>query len=170
MSEILTNFGVVWPAFIAQVVAFVLVLFVLQRYAFKPIIAILEERRRRIAEGQENAENIKRQLAESERKYQEILDRANAQAQGLINDARASSDALAQRRQEDAAAEAQRIVARAHEATEQEHDRVLNEVKRELGRLVIETTTRVTGKILTPEDRSRLDEETARQISAPSRN
>ena len=165
MSEILTNFGVNWAAFFAQAIAFGLVLFVLQRYAFKPIIAVLEERRRRIAEGQANAEKIKVQLAESERKYQEILDRANAQAQTLLNEARASSDALGQRRQEEAAAEATRIVARAHEATEQEHARVLSDVKRELGRLVIDTTARVTGKILTPEDRSRLDDETARQIA-----
>ncbi len=165
MSGILTTFGVVWPAFIAQVIAFGLVLFILQRYAFAPIIAILEERRRRIAEGQANADKIKLQLAESERKYQEILDRANSQAQALINEARTSSDALAQKRQEEAAAEAARIVARAHDATVQEHDRVLAEVKRELGRLVIETTSRVTGKILTPEDRTRLDEETARQLA-----
>jgi F-type H+-transporting ATPase subunit b len=47
----------------------------------------------------------------------------------------------------------------------QEHARVLSDVKRELGRLVIDTTARVTGKILTPEDRARLDEETARQIA-----
>jgi F-type H+-transporting ATPase subunit b len=170
MSEILTNFGIDWPAFIAQVIAFSLVLFVLKRYAFGPIITVLEERRRRIAEGQANAEKIKLQLAESERKYQEMLDRANTQAQALINEARASSDALAQRRQEEATAEAQRIVARAHEATVQEHDRVLNEVKRELGRLVIDTTARVTGKILTPEDRARLDAETAGQINGLSRN
>jgi F-type H+-transporting ATPase subunit b len=165
MSEILTNFGVNWPAFFAQAIAFGLVLFVLQRYAFKPIIAVLEERRRRIAEGQANAEKIKVQLAESERRYQEILDRANSQAQTLLNEARASSDALGQRRQDEASAEAARIVARAHEATVQEHARVLSDVKRELGRLVIDTTARVTGKILTPEDRARLDEETARQIA-----
>lgn len=165
MSGILQIFGVEWPAFIAQCIAFVLVLFILKRYAFGPIIIILEERRRRIAEGQENAEKIKKQLAESERKYQEILDRANTQAQALINDARASSDALAQRRQEEAAAEAARIIDHAHQATVQEHDRVLNEVKRELGRLVIDTTSRVTGKILTSEDRRRIDEETASQIA-----
>jgi F-type H+-transporting ATPase subunit b len=165
MHDIMTNFGVTWTAFISQGIAFALVLFILQRYAFKPIIAILEERRRRIAEGQENAEKIKVQLTESERKYQEMIDRAQAEAQALINDARTSSDALAQRRQEEANAEASRIVARAHEATEQERDRVLTEVKRELGRLVIETTARVTGKILTPEDRRRLTEETVRQIA-----
>ncbi len=165
MQEILHSFGVSWPAFFAQLLAFTAVFFILKTYAFQPIINVLEERRRRIAEGQANAEKIKQQLTESEAKYREMLDQANAQAQKLINEARASSDSLAQRRQQDAITEAERIVARAHEATVLEHDRVLNEVKRELGRLVIDTTAKVTGKILTPEDQQRLSEEASRQVA-----
>jgi F-type H+-transporting ATPase subunit b len=165
MDAILTNFGVTWPAFIAQVLTFALVLFILTRFAFKPIIAVLEERRKNIEQGQANAEKIKVQLAESEKKVREALDAANAQAQSLINEARASGDALAQRRQAEATEEAARIIARARETTMLEHDRVLSEVKREIGRLVIETTAKVTGKVLTDEDRSRLNEETASQLA-----
>ena len=157
-------FGLNWPAFIAQVLAFSIVLFVLKTYAFGPIINVLEERRRRIAEGQLNADKIKQQLAESEVRYRELLDKANAQSQKLIEEARSSSDALAQRRALDATTEAERIIARAREATTLEHDRVLSEVKRELGRLVIETTAKVTGKVLTPEDQQRLGDETVRQL------
>lgn len=142
-----------------------IVFYVLKTYAFQPIIDVLEERRRRIAEGQANAEKIKAQLAESEAKYREMLDNAQAQGQKLINEARQSSDALAQRRSQEAVTEAERIIARAREATTLEHDRVLSEVKRELGRLVIETTSKVTGKVLTPEDQARLGEETTRQIA-----
>ena len=159
------TFGINWPAFIAQVLAFLIVLYVLKTYAFGPIINVLEERRRRIAEGQANAEKIKAQLAESEVKYRELLDQANAQAQKIINEARNSSDALAQRRSQEAVTEGERIIARAREATQLEHDRVLNEVKRELGRLVIETTSKVTGKVLTAEDQARLGEETTRQLA-----
>ena len=61
--------------------------------------------------------------------------------------------------------EAERIIARAREATTLEHDRVLSEVKRELGRLVIETTSKVTGKVLTPDDQRRLEQETNQQIA-----
>ena len=159
------TFGVSWPAFIAQVLAFLIVLYVLKTYAFGPIINVLEERRRRIAEGQANAEKIKAQLAESEVKYRELLDQANAQAQRIINEARSSSDALAQRRSQEAVTEGERIIARAREATQLEHDRVLSEVKRELGRLVIDTTAKVTGKVLTADDQARLGEETTRQLA-----
>ena len=158
-------FGLNWPAFIAQVLAFSIVFYVLKTYAFGPIINVLEERRKRIAEGQANADKIKQQLAESEVRYRELLDKANAQAQKLIDEARSSSDALAARRAQDATTEAERIVARAREATTLEHDRVLSEVKRELGRLVIETTAKVTGKVLTPDDQQRLGEETVRQLA-----
>lgn len=164
MSEILRTFGVNWPGFIAQSIAFGAVVFILWKFAFGPIIAVLEERRRRIAEGMANADKIKSQLAASELKYKEILDQANAQAQKLVNEARASSDSLAERRQQDAIAEAERIVARARETTMLEHDRVLNDVKRELGRLVIDTASKVTGKILNDDDQRRLVEETARQV------
>ena len=161
MQEILHNFGVNWAAFFAQLITFGVVFYILKTYAFQPIISVLEERRQRISEGQANAEKIKKQLAESEAKYREVLDQANA----LINEARTSSDSLASRRQQEAITEAERIVARAHEATVLEHDRVLSEVKRELGRLVIDTTAKVTGKILTPEDQQRLSEETSRQVA-----
>ena len=157
-------FGLNWAGFIAQVITFSIVAYVLKTYAFQPIIDVLEERRRRIAEGQANADKIKQQLADSEVKYRELLDQANAQSAKLIAEARTSSDALAARRAQEAVTESERIIARAREATTLEHDRVLSEVKRELGRLVIETTSKVTGKVLTPEDQQRLGEETTRQI------
>ena len=81
-------FGLNWPAFIAQTLAFLIVFYILKTYAFQPIIDVLEERRRRIAEGQSNAEKIKAQLAESETKPREMLDQAQAQGQKLINEAR----------------------------------------------------------------------------------
>ena len=68
-------FGLNWPAFIAQVLAFCIVFYILKAYAFGPIINVLEERRKRIAEGQANAEKIKQQLAESEVRYRELLDK-----------------------------------------------------------------------------------------------
>lgn len=166
MHDILHTFGVTWPTFIAQLLTVGIVYYVLKTYAFGPIIRILEERRRRIEEGQANAEKIQHQLAAAESRYQEILNKANAESQRMINEARESAHALGERRQQDAIAESERILSRAREATQLEHDRVLVELKREVGRLVVETTAKVSGKILTDDDQRRLSEETARQIAA----
>ena len=77
MGNVAQQFGVYWPNLIAQVVLFAIVYWVLKRFAFRPVIAMLEERRRRIEEGQLNAENIKKQLAAAQAKYEEILAKAN---------------------------------------------------------------------------------------------
>jgi F-type H+-transporting ATPase subunit b len=55
---------------------------------------------------------------------------------------------------------------KAREATERDHDRMLADLKREVGRLVVQTTATVTGKILTPEDQKRLAEEAAKQLAS----
>src|SRR6059058_1456449 len=151
--------------FLSQVISFAIVAFLLRRFAYKPILAVLEERRRRIAEGQLNAEKIKKQLAEAEQRYAEILAKANADAQRMIDEARESSAHLAERKQQEAIAAAEQILAKAREASAIEHERTMESLKRELGRLVVETTAKVTGKVLTSEDQQRLQEETLRQLA-----
>lgn len=166
VKDIFAQFGVEWPKFIAQVLLFIIVYFVLSKFAFKPIIAMLEERRRRIEEGQLNAEKIKQQLVESEARYAEILNKANTDAQRLIDEARTSSSVLAERRAQQAITEAEQIIAKAREATSLDRDRMMTDLKREVGRLVIDTTAKVTGKVLTSEDHQRLTADVAREATA----
>ncbi|MBA3960553.1 MAG: F0F1 ATP synthase subunit B [Chthoniobacterales bacterium] len=160
------RFGLNLWMFLSQVVSFVIVALLLRQFAYKPILAVLEERRQKIAEGLLNAEKIKQQLAEAEQRYQEILAKGNAAAQKMIDEARASAGVVAERKQQEAAAAAEQIMAKAGEASALEHERTMSQLKRELGRLVIDTTAKVTGKVLTSEDQRRLQDEAARQVSA----
>src|ERR1700720_4706649 len=165
-AKVAEQFGVNWANLIAQVLLFAIVYWVLKRFAFKPVIAMLEERRRRIEEGQLNAENIKKQLAAAQAKYEEILAKANAEAQRLIEEVRASGDRLAEQKRQEAVAAAEQIALKAQEAMSLERERIMAELKQELGRLVVDTTVRVTGKVLTPQDHQRINEETAREVAA----
>jgi F-type H+-transporting ATPase subunit b len=160
------TFGFDTKIFLSQVVSFVIVALVLRQFAYKPILAVLEERRQRIAEGLLNAEKIKQQLAEAEQRHAEILAKANAQAQRMIDEARESAAHVAERKQQEAVAAAEQIMAKAREASAIEHERTMVELKRELGRLVVNTTAKVTGKVLTADDQKRLQEEAARQIAS----
>ena len=73
---------------------------------------------------------------------------------------------LADRKQQEAITAAEQILAKAREASAIEHERTMTQLKRELGRLVVETTAKVTGKVLSPDDQRRLQEEAARTLSA----
>jgi len=160
------TFGLDWPHFVAQVLSFSIVTFLLYRFAYKPILTILEERRQRIAESLANAEKIKAELAKTEAMQREALEKANAQAAKLIEEARAAAARVQEQETQKAIAAAEQIIAKAREATAQDHAKMMADLKREVGRLVVQTTATVTGKILTPEDQKRLAEETAKQVAA----
>ena len=151
--------------FLSQVISFVLVAILLRRFAYQPILNVLHERRERIAESLRNAEKIKQQLAEAEKHHAEILAKAHAEAQKMIDEARESSAHLADRKLQEAIVAAEQVMAKAREASALEHERTMAELKRQVGRLVVETTAKVTGKVLTSEDQRRLQEEAARQLA-----
>jgi F-type H+-transporting ATPase subunit b len=152
--------------FFSQVISFIIVAYLLKRFAYKPILNVLQQRREQIAQAHLNAEKIKQQLAEAEQRHAEILAKANGEAQKMIEEARSSASHLADRKQQEAIAAAEQILVKAREASAIEHERTMTQLKRELGRLVVETTAKVTGKVLTPDDQRRLQEEAARTLSA----
>ncbi|HPY30581.1 MAG TPA: F0F1 ATP synthase subunit B [Verrucomicrobiota bacterium] len=166
MGETLHALGIEWPKLIAQTINFAIVLFVLWKWAYQPVLKMLELRREKVAESITNADKIKAELAATEARRQEILNQARDQAGKLIEEARAAAARVQAQETQRAVAQAEQIVAKAQEATAQDHARMLMELKREVGRLVVQTTAAVTGKVLTPDDQRRLIEEANRQLTA----
>ena len=165
-SSIAATFGVNWPHLIAQIVSFGIVCVVLYMLAYKPILQMLEARRQQIAAGLANAEKVKQELARIEAERQNVLLKADAAGKQLIEEARAAAARVQAQETQKAIAAGEEIIARAHEAAARDRDQMFAELKREVGRLVVQTTATVTGKILTPEDHRRLAEETTRQLAS----
>jgi F-type H+-transporting ATPase subunit b len=165
VESIARTFGVDWPHLFAQMISFGIVCAVLYGLAYKPILKMLETRRQQIAAGLANAARIKAELARIEVERQDVLTRAGAEGKQLIDEARAAAARVRAEETKKANTAAAEIIARAHEAALRDHARMLAELKREVGRLVVQTTASVTGKILTAEDHRRLAEETATQLS-----
>ena len=89
-----------------------------------------------------------------------MLARAHVEAKALIEEAHAAAARVQAEETRRPSPPHRRSSPRAHEAAAQERARLLAELKREMGRLVLQTTATVTGKILTAEDQRRLAEET----------
>ena len=155
-----------WVHLGAQMISFGIVCAVLYALAYKPILRILEARRQQIAGGLANAEKIKAELARIEVERQDVLTQAGAEGKQLIDEARAAAARVQAEETQKAIAAAEQILVRAHETAERERAKMLAEIKREVGRLVVQTTASVTGKILTADDHRRLAEETATQLAA----
>ena len=166
LQRIATTFGIDWPHLMAQTISFCIVCALLYWLAYRPILRMLEARRKQIADGLANAEKIRAELATTEAQRQEVLAQAHLQASSIVQDARAAGARLEALEGQKAAAAARDVLAAARQAAESEHARMLGELKREVGRLVLQTTASVTGKVLTADDQRRLAEETARQLSS----
>jgi len=166
LETIARTFGVDWPHLLAQMVSFAIVCAILYRLAYKPILRMLEARRQQIAQGLANTEKINATLADIDAQRARTMAEAQAEATRLITEARELVRRIHNQETERAIAAAEQIGRRAREAAEQEHARMLIELRREVGRLVAQTTEAVIGRVLTAQDQQRLAEESATHLTS----
>jgi F-type H+-transporting ATPase subunit b len=166
VSELFGKFGVNWPFFIAQVICFILVMIVLRKYAFGPVQEMLEQRRARIAEGEDKLKLIEKQLAESAATTAAAIAKANDEAIRMVAEAKQGAAAFSEQKAQDAIAQAQQSLVKAEAAAKADRDRLTVELKREFGRLVVATTAQVADKVLTADDQRRLNEAALTKVEA----
>jgi F-type H+-transporting ATPase subunit b len=164
VGQIARTFGVDWSHLMAQVISFSIVCLLLYLFAYKPILKMLATRRELIAQGLANSEQIKAELAKTEVQRQEVLARANSAATEFIEEARSAAARLREQETQKAIAAAEHIMDQARAAAASDHTRMLAQLKQEVGRLVVQTTAAITGKVLTTEDQQRLAEATASEL------
>jgi F-type H+-transporting ATPase subunit b len=172
-ADIVQNFedigsqtGFTLPQFIAQCVAVIVLFTLLHKLAWKPVRTILEQRRKTIEDSMANADKIKKELADAETTRLSIIQKANEQANRIIAEAEKSAAIVTEQRAKEATRQAEDIIKTAHEASVLDRNRLMAELKRQIGDLVIQTTEKVTGKVLTADDQARLNSETVRQVEA----
>lgn len=166
LKDIPAEFGLNGWAFLCQVISFSIVAFLLYKFAYNPILTVLDERRKRIEEGLANATRVEQKLAEAQVAAAAVLAKANDEAGRMIEEARAATKQISERENQRAVEQAGEIIQKAREAGEAEQRRLMAELKKELSRLIVETTARVTGKVLTAGDQKKITEEATKELAA----
>lgn len=165
LEAIIAKFGVSWPTLIAQIVNFGLVAIVLYFLAVKPVAATLDERQQKIADGLQYAEEMKTQLAEAERERAEKIKEAAQEAQRILSEAREQSREMIEQKTQEAAAQAEAIIRKASEATELERQKMLSDVRQEVARLVVATTSTVLSRELSDADKATFADAAAKELA-----
>ena len=164
ISKIIQDFGISWPFFLAQVINFSVVGFVLWRFAFKPVMATLDERQKKIADGLRYADEMKAKLEALQQESVATAKRAQADASKVIDEARKSAKEFLDKQSQEASAKAGEILVKAQQVIELEKKKMLAEARTEIAHLVVETTQRVLSRELSDADRSRYNESAAREL------
>ena len=164
VQQIAETFGVDWPHLGAQIISFSIVCFLLHRFAYKPVLQMLDQRRQQIAQGIADKEKIRVELEQTGAERLRIMQQADAKATQVIEEAHAAAARLLEKETQKAIAVAEQVIQKAREAALLEHERMLAELRREVGILVVQATASITRKMLTPEDQRRMAEETVTQL------
>jgi F-type H+-transporting ATPase subunit b len=165
ITKLFDDFGIDAPLLIAQIVCFSVVIIVLWRFAFKPVLATIDERQRQIQNGLRYTEEMKAKLAQTQQETAGLIKQAQAEGARFIEDARRAAKELSDRQQKEASARAEDLIVKAQQAMELEHKRMMEEARTEVARLVVTTTQRVLAKELSEADRSRYTAAAARELT-----
>ncbi|WP_438480764.1 F0F1 ATP synthase subunit B [Oleiharenicola lentus] len=159
------KFGIEPKYIVMQVISFLILFGVLYKFGIKPTIATMEERNAKIATGLKNAEETQARLAAAAAESAAIVKAAQAEAQKSIEEARKAAKEFGDKQQAEAIARAADTLAKAQQAIELEHKKMLEQARTEIARLVVTTTERVLAKKLTDADRAAYNEAAAKELS-----
>lgn len=142
--EVLENFGVNWSFFIAQLVNFTLLFFLLKHFLYKPILDMLEKRRVEIEEGLANAKKMNADAKKFEEEHALLLTQSKKESQTIIENAVVASEKMRDQILKEAADKSKEMIAVASKMAQEEKQKMLGEVKAE----VLTLTTILVEKIL----------------------
>jgi F-type H+-transporting ATPase subunit b len=146
MSELLSKLGIDWKLLIAQIVNFLVLLFVLWKFAYGPVLGMLDKRQKKIEKGLKDADEAHKKLTESEEKQKEILKQARTEAKDIVEKAREQAEKSKSEIAAEAKTQAEKILAGAKSEIEQEKQKTIAEIKSEIGGLVVAATEKIIGE------------------------
>ena len=162
--ELLSNLGIDWRLLIAQLINFAILLAVLYRFLYKPVLKLLNERSEKIAGGLKNAEAVEVKLKEAAALYEAKTREARAEAAKLFDSAKKDVDALRAELLAKAQKESEQIIEAGRVRLAVEKEKMMHEAEHELGDLVEQATQHVLGQVITPEMDKKLIDEAVQKV------
>ncbi len=140
-------------------IAFGITFYVLRRFAFGAIQKTLDERRERIRQSLEEADNARAEARRLLEEHRSLIGQARGEAEGILAEARRVGDAQRERVREETEADRQRRLEETKRQIEAETQRALGQIRSEVADLTLVAASKVTGKVLDDDDHRRLIED-----------
>ena len=164
------SLGINLPLLLAFVINFIILLALLGKFLYKPVLKMLDERAQKVKESMEWAESIKRDYEQAKAEVQKQIEKGRQEAQGIIAQAFQTGEVLKEEARKEASSQAKAIVEKARLQLEAERDKMVEDLRKEFVSLLILASEKVIRQTLDKEKQSRLIEETLAQIRPFSKN
>lgn len=164
MEQILSQFGVQPLLLAAQVVNFLILLFILNKVLYKPLLKVLEERKKRITESLENAAQIEQRLLKLEDDKEEVIIKATKEGQKIIDEATKNASQIVSEAKTDASKQVEELFEKGKESIRMEKEKMQQEIRSELATLVITAMQKVSGKAFNQKEKKELVEKAITEL------
>jgi len=144
MEELLHKLGINWKLLIAQAINFAIVLIVLYRFVYKPVLKMLKQRKETIKKSLKDAERVEENLKKSKIERENQIALGRKEAEKIIAEAKKKSEEIKNEKVEEAKKEAKAIIKTAKQRIRAERQNMIVEAKREIGELVLLASKKVT--------------------------
>tara|TARA_B100000676_G_scaffold306163_1_gene361847 strand:- start:606 stop:1112 length:507 start_codon:yes stop_codon:yes gene_type:complete len=144
----MADLGFHWPSLIAYLLNFTILLLVLSKFAFKPILKILDERSSNIKDSLELADKVREESAQQQAQLDDQLIEARKQSQSIIEDARSAAEKLSDQEREKSKKEAEEFLVKAKSDIERERDSAMDELRANFGGLAVSAAEQIIQRSL----------------------
>ncbi len=165
LAGVIGTFGIRGDLFAAQLINFLLVLAVLWKFAYKPILKLLDEREKKIADSVKNAETIEKRLGEALTEKDAILAQARKDAQVMITKALSDTELRKTEMVEAAKKEVERVIEKGKEQLATEQAAMLIEARKEMVEIAVKAAAKIVSEKLDEKKSKSLAEEVVRKLT-----
>ncbi len=160
--ELLGNLGINTKLFIAQLINFVILFFVLKKFAYQPILKVLDERKNKIDKGLKDAKKAGEKLEKIVDKEEKVLDKANKKATEILLEAEDKAEKNKIKAVKETEEEITQLMKRAEQKITEKKEQMLAELKKDVADLVVRATEKVVDeKIDGEKDRELIEKVTS---------
>ncbi len=164
IDKLASTFHIEGPLLLAQAINFIVVAVLLWKLAFKPVTSTLDERKKKIEDGLQYAEEMKTRLADAEKQYAEKMKEASIEASKIVEEARDNAKTYLEKQTQEAVHKAEQIVAKGEESIRLERQQMLADLRKEVAQLVVQTSGKVLGRDLSGDEKTRFSETAAKEL------
>lgn len=151
--EAIEQFGIQPLLLVAQIVNFLILLFLLHKFMYKPLLSVMQKRRERIEEGLRNAEEVEKRLQEIAIEREDRLKKASEEAKEIIHDASKSATELIAEARHKATEDIKVMIKKHQEQMQREKDQLYKEIRKEIAGLMVVGLQKVAKKTLNEQDK-----------------
>jgi len=168
--DVLETLGIEPWTFFLHTINFVVLILLLSRFLYRPVVGMLDERTRRIEQSLAEAERARAEVAQADREREELLAATRRELQEMRTQAEQLAERIESEARTSAQQEAQRIIERARQEADAERQQAMIELRREVATLAVQAAERVIRQNLdTPAQRRLVEEFLADQPNGAGR-